>query len=58
MEIDGSLYGNCVAYATVFPSNTIISMRLSDPASIFTNASKYIVFTDSFMSPGFMIFET
>ena len=59
----GSRDGNAVACATVFPSNTVISMRLPDSASIFTaevwaiikaleqikdsNASKYIVFTDS-----------
>ena len=52
-----------MACATVFPSNTVISMRLPDSASIFTAeiwatikaleeikysvASKYIVFTDS-----------
>ena len=60
---DGSWDGNSVACATVFPSNTIISMRLPDSASIFTVeiwaiikaleeiqnsvASQYIVFTDS-----------
>ena len=60
---DGSRDGNAVACATVFPSNTVISMRLPDPASIFTAevwaiiktieqiknsiASKYIIFTDS-----------
>ena len=60
---DGSRDGNAVACATVFPSNTLISMRLPDSASVFTaevwaiikaleqikdsNASKYIVFTDS-----------
>ena len=60
---DGSRDGNAVACATVFPSNTVISMRLPDSASVFTaevwaiikalehikdyNASKYIVFTDS-----------
>ena len=60
---DGSRDGNAVAYATVFPSNTVISMRLPDSASVFTaevwaiikaleqikdsSASKYIVFTDS-----------
>ena len=59
---DGSRDGN-VACATAFPSNTVISMRLPDSASIFTAdvwaiiealeqikdsiASKYIVFTDS-----------
>ena len=59
----GSWDRNSVAYATVFPSNTIISMILPDSASIFTaevwaiikaleeikysGASKYIVFTDS-----------
>ena len=52
-----------VACAIVFPSNTVISMRLPDSASVFTadvwaiikaleqikdsTASKYIVFTDS-----------
>ena len=60
---DGSRDGNAVACATVFPSNTIISMRLPDSASVFTTevwaiikaleqikdsiASKCIVFTDS-----------
>ena len=60
---DGSRDGNAVACARVFPSNTVISMRLPDSASVFTaevwanikaleqnknsNASKYIVFTDS-----------
>ena len=60
---DGSRDGNAVACATVFPSNTGISMRLPDSASVFTAevwtiikaleqikdsiASKYIVFTDS-----------
>ena len=60
---DGSQDGNVVACATVFPSNTVIYMRLPDSASVFTaevwaiikaleqikdsNASKYIVFTDS-----------
>ena len=60
---DGSRDGNAVACATVFTSNTVISMRLPDSASVFTaevwavikaleqikdsNASKYIVFTDS-----------
>ena len=54
-----------MACATVFPSNTVISMRLPDSASIFTAevwaiikaleqikdslASKYIVFTDSLL---------
>ena len=33
---DGSRDGNAVACATVFPSNTIISMRLPDSASVFT----------------------
>ena len=32
---DGSRYGNDVACATVFPSNTVISMRLPDSASLF-----------------------
>ena len=60
---DGSRDGYAVACATVFPSNTVISMRLPDSASVFTaevwaiikaleqikdsNAFKYIVFTDS-----------
>ena len=60
---DSSRDGKAVACATVYPSNTIISMTLSDLASIFTVeiwaiikaleeiensvASKYIVFTDS-----------
>ena len=60
---DGSRDGNAVACATVFPSNTVISIRLPDSASVFTAevwaiikaleqikdyiASKYIVFTDS-----------
>ena len=60
---DGSRDGNAVACATVFPSNTVISMRLPDSASVFTaevwaiikaleqiknsTASKYIVFTHS-----------
>ena len=60
---DGSRDGNAMACATVFPSNTVISMRLPDSASVFTAevweiikaleqikdsiASKYIVFTDS-----------
>ena len=60
---DGSWDGNAVACATGFPSNTVISMRLPDSASVFTaevwaiikaleqiknsTASKYIVFTDS-----------
>ena len=33
---DGSQDGNAVACATVFPSNTVISMRLPDSASVFT----------------------
>ena len=60
---DGSQDGNYVACAPVFPSDTVISMRLSDSASIFTAdvwaiikvleqikdsvASKYIILTDS-----------
>ena len=60
---DGSRDGNDVARSTVFPSNTVISMRLTVSASVFTaevwaiikaleqikisSASKYIVFTDS-----------
>ena len=66
---DGSRDGNAVACATVCPSNTEISMRLPDSASVFTaevwaiikaleeikdsNASKYIVFTLMFVSPSF-----
>ena len=62
---DGSRDGNDVACATVFPSNTVISMRLPGSASVFTAevwaiikaleqikdsiASKYIVFTDSLL---------
>ena len=57
--------GNSVACSTVFPSNTVISMRLPDSVSIFTAeiwaiikaleeikysvAFKYIVFTDSLL---------
>ena len=33
---DGSRDGNDVVCATVFPSNTVISMRLPDSASVFT----------------------
>ena len=60
---DDSRDGNAVACATVSPSNTVISTRLPDSASVFTaevwaiikaleeiknsTASKYIVFTDS-----------
>ena len=33
---DGSRDGNYVACATVFPSDTVISMRLPDSASMFT----------------------
>ena len=60
---DGSQDGNAVACARVFPSSTVISMRLPDSASAFTAevwaiikalekmkdsiASKCIVFTDS-----------
>ena len=62
---DDSQDGNAVACATVFPLKTIISMRLTDSASVFTAevwaiikaleqikdsiASKYIVFTDSLL---------
>ena len=62
---DGSRDGNAMACTTVFPSNTVISMRLPDSASVFTaavwaiikaleqikisSASKYIVFTDSLL---------
>ena len=60
---EGSRNGNSVACATVFPSDTILLMRLPDSASIFTAemwaiikaleqikdsvASKYIIFIDS-----------
>ena len=60
---DGSREGNYVPCGTVFPSNTVISIRLLDSASIFNAeiltivkaleekinsvAFKYIVFTDS-----------
>jgi len=60
---DGSRDGNSVASATVFPSDSIVSMRLPDSASVFTAevraiinaldeikdsiASKFIIFTDS-----------
>ena len=59
----GSRDGSFVACAIVFPSDTVISMRLPDSASMFTSAicaiiksleknidsiaSKYIIFTDS-----------
>ena len=33
---DGSRNENSAAYAKVFPSETVISMRLSDPTFIFT----------------------
>ena len=33
---DGSQDGNAVACAIVFPSNTVISMRLPDSASVFS----------------------
>ena len=36
VHTDGSRDGNAVACATVFPSNTVISMRLPDSASVFT----------------------
>ena len=60
---DGSRDGNYVACAPVYPSDTVISMRLPDSASVFTAAvwaiikvleeiknsvaSKYIILTDS-----------
>ena len=60
---DGSRDGEYVACAIVFPSDTVISMRIPDSASIFmaevwaivkaleeikdSVASKYIIFTDS-----------
>ena len=60
---DGSRDGNSVACATVFPSDTELSMRLPDSASILTaeiwaiitaleeiknaSESKFIIFTDS-----------
>ena len=62
---DGSRYDNSVACALVFPPDTVISMNLSDSASIFTAeicaiikslkeikyslASQYIIFTDSLL---------
>ena len=62
---DGSRDGNAVTCATVFLSNTVISMRLPDSASVFiaevwaivkaleqikdSIASKYMVFTDSLL---------
>ena len=70
---DGSWDGNSVVCATVFPSNTVISMRLPDSAFIFTAeiwtiikalkevtnsvSFKYIVFTLTFVSPSFTIYE-
>ena len=61
---DSSRDGNSVACATVYPSNTVISMKFPDSASIFTAeiwaiikamegiknsvASKYIVFYTHF----------
>ena len=62
---DGSRDGNYVACATVFPSDTVVSMRLPDSAFIFMAEiwelikyleeikdlvpSKYIIFTDSLL---------
>ena len=70
---DGSRDGNYVACATVFPSDTVISMRLPDSASIFTAevwaiikaleqitdsvASKCIIFTDSLYTVFFNTFH-
>ena len=66
VNTDGSRDGNSVACDTVFPSDTVISMRLPESASIFTAevwavikapeqikdsvVSKYIIFTDSLSS--------
>ena len=63
MYTDGSRDGNYLACATISPSNTVISMKLSDSGSIFTfemwaiikaqepikdyDPSKYVIFTDS-----------
>ena len=63
VDTDGSRDGHSVACATVFPSDTVISMIFPDSASVFNAevwaivktleqikysiASKYIVFTDS-----------
>ena len=52
---DGSRDGNAVACATVFPSNTVISVFTAEVWAVIkaleqikdSNASKYIVFTDS-----------
>ena len=62
---DGSQVGSSVACATVFPSDTLSSMRLPHSTSIFTAeicaiikalelikdsvASKYIIFSDSLL---------
>ena len=60
---DGSQDGNFVACATVFPSDTVISMKLPDSIITAENwviikvleqikdsvASKYIIFTDSLL---------
>ena len=40
---DGSRDGNSVACTTVFHSNTTISMRLPDSASIFFKVWKYFI---------------
>ena len=69
----GSRDGNSVACATVFPSDTVISMKLPYLASIFTAefwaiikaleqikdsvAFKYIRFTPTFVSPCFTAYE-
>ena len=62
-----------MACATVFPSNTIISMRLPDSASVFTAevwaiikaleqikdsiASKFSFYRLTFVSPSFTLYE-
>ena len=73
VDTDGSRDGNSVACATVFPSDTVISMIFPDSASVFNAevwaivktleqikysiASKYIVFTLTFVSPSFTPYD-
>ena len=65
---DGSRDGNYVACATVFPSNTVISMILLDLASIFTAEIWAIIkaleekqiscfYRLTFVSPRFTVYE-
>ena len=56
---------NYVAYATVVPTDTLISMKLLVSTFIFTaeindaTTSKFIiVYRLSFVSPGFIVYET